>query len=211
MTAFSLNSMTTWPWRDQDSVRQVTSIDRYPRDRASTVAQWGDCESTNHWLSAQATGGEYCTGDAQLRSSQEQQRGMQPPANHSNYFSVSIVTPFRGRSDTPSRLEPRDSTLGPTSSYVRQWGGGDTRDLPINPLRARHSQQTATTRMLEFSSRQQPRQLCEYWYTCIHSTYPSADPSWGLQRDRNGDSYRRGAHGRGGDPRRRGGRGSVTL
>jgi len=62
-------------WRDQDSVRSVTSIDRYPRDRASTDAQWGDDESLNHWYPAQATEtNTAATRDAQLRSSQEQER-----------------------------------------------------------------------------------------------------------------------------------------
>ena len=65
------------------------------------------------------------TRDAQLRSSQGQQRGMQPPAKLPSYSSAPLGTPFPS-SNYDSR-PPNYSYVGSlqrlTSSYVRQRGG----------------------------------------------------------------------------------------
>jgi chromosome segregation ATPase len=73
-------------------------------------------------VSQQTEATSTATRETQIRSNQEQQRGMQPPAHLLNYSLASMGTPFRGRNDTP--ISGYDSRP-PNYSYVGSLPGRD--------------------------------------------------------------------------------------
>ena len=93
--------------RDRDEIRTVLD-----QSRASTATQETELARLRSEASAsqqsietlrrQLETNTAATREAQLRSSQEQQKDMKPPANLPSYSSARLGTPSRSRADTPS-------------------------------------------------------------------------------------------------------------